>query len=635
MFFVLRLDGCVEYANAALRQYCGIAAGPIGTEHCTRFVDRRDLSALRRRLHAGRSSEFTERLRIRAADGDYREVNVQAAIVRTPQPAYWIGVFLDADDAGNSVLLSTDRRGLSLRTVMSGNDCVELLSLDERVWAMSMNGTQMPEMTDLSVGKWSDFWCDNDLASARSALDAARSGKVGRFEASVATGATTVSWWDVVITPILDANGKPESLLAISRDISHTKQLEAQLRFLAESGEVLGSSLRIDETLAGIARLAVPALVSWCMISWQEPTRVSSVRFAGKNQAVQEALDALPPSTWREQTIFLPAISADVLTRFPLRNEYFSRLQSLQSRSVAIIPIISRSRILGALSVGTTERVLTQDDVALFEELTRRIAMALENARLFDHQDRVARALQDAMLPTRFPSVRDVTLSTYYAPGRKEADVGGDWYDAFALSDGRLVLSVGDVCGSGLGAAVTMGHLRQAIRAIARTTDDPATILNVVDGQFQLDVPHALATAIVAIFDPLSHRLHYALAGHPPPLVRAASGEVTELNGTGLPLGIRGASEPPTQHFVLASGSVLVLYTDGLIEGSRDVIAGQALLRSAVAKLGSTELKSAAKVLYDAVLRDAPIDDDVAIITLGLCGSTASALALQSRPECS
>jgi hypothetical protein len=117
---------------------------------------------------------------------------------------------------------------------------------------MSMNGTQMPEMADFSVGKWSDFWSENDLASARSALDAARSGKVGRFDASVATGATTVSWWDVVITPILDANGEPE----ISRDISHTKQLEAQLRYLAESGEVLGSSLRIDETLVGIARLA-------------------------------------------------------------------------------------------------------------------------------------------------------------------------------------------------------------------------------------------------------------------------------------------------------------------------------------------------------------------------------------------
>jgi hypothetical protein len=123
LFFVLRLDACVEYANAALRQYCGIAAGPIGTEHCSRFVDRRDLRALRRRLHAGRSSELTERLRIRAANGYCREVSVQAAIVRTPQPAHWIGVLLDADGAGNSALLSTDRRGLSLRTVMSGNDC--------------------------------------------------------------------------------------------------------------------------------------------------------------------------------------------------------------------------------------------------------------------------------------------------------------------------------------------------------------------------------------------------------------------------------------------------------------------------------------------------------------------------------
>jgi serine phosphatase RsbU (regulator of sigma subunit) len=618
MFFVLRLDGSINYADVALRQLCGLPAELANPGSLARYVHRRDLIALRRKVRSSEPVNIDRRVRIRVSNNTYRECRVYATLIRTPELSeHWVGFCL-ADDAPQETALSAHvEPTLSLQNLMSGNDCVELLSLDERVWAMSMNGTQMPEPMSSTAGVWSDFWNAADRPAAIRALDAARAGSVGRFEGSIATGRASVSWWDVVITPILDPKGRPESLLAISREITHTKRLEAQLRFLAESSKVLGSSLDIDETLGEISRLAVPALASWCMISWQGRASRSSVMFAGKDAKLLAALETLTPYRWRTTSVFLPAISAEVLTSLARDDEHFSRLQTLRARSIAIVPLVCHDELLGSLSVGTIDRQLTLSDLELIEELGRRIAMAITNARLFEHERRVARVLQGALLPDRLPTVRDVALSTWYVSGKLESDVGGDWYDAFLLADGRLVLSIGDVCGSGLRAAVTMAHLRQAIRAIARTSADPATVLNCVDAQLKMDAPDALATAAIIVFDPDTHALDYALAGHPRPLVRTPAGEVVELGGAGLPLGLRGGDEPPTQQAQLSRGSVLTLYTDGLIEASRDVISGDALLRSAFARRDIAHAHDAARVLHDAVLgAGSQSPDDVAIITL-------------------
>jgi serine phosphatase RsbU (regulator of sigma subunit)/anti-sigma regulatory factor (Ser/Thr protein kinase) len=616
LFFMLRVDGSISYAGDQLRAFLGLAPeDPLSK--IVECIDRRDVVRFRRRLQFSGGADIEERLRVRAARGDVHECRVYATHVCGPESrSHWLGFCHVVGAVADRGTALGSERDVNLHDLMSGNDCVELLSLDERLWAMSMNGTQMPEPTTSITGFWSEFWNERERPAAIRALDEARAGRVGRFEGSISTGADSATWWDVVITPILDPNGRPEGLLVISHDITHTKRLEEQLRFLAQSSKVLGSSLEIEQTLGTIARLAVPALASWCMITWRAGGSTSAVTFAGPNEPLQRALEALTPHRWRKEAVFLPTISADALTRLAQEDEHFARLQTLSARSLAIVPLVCRDEILGSVSLGTLERTLTSRDLEFVEELASRIAMAVDNARLFAHERRVARMLQAALLPDDVPHLRDVALSTWYVSGALEADVGGDWYDAFVLPDGRLAMSIGDVCGSGLRAAVRMSALRQSIRAIARSVLDPATVLDCIDAQLKLDAPGALATSALIVFDPRTQQLEYALAGHPRPLIHTPDGDVLELGGTGLPLGLRGTDEPVTQRTTLPRGSVLVLYTDGLIEASRDVVAGDAALRSAFARPHVAHAKHAARALYDALLDGGAPRDDVAIITL-------------------
>ncbi|MGP6189980.1 MAG: SpoIIE family protein phosphatase [Vulcanimicrobiaceae bacterium] len=237
-----------------------------------------------------------------------------------------------------------------------------------------------------------------------------------------------------------------------------------------------------------------------------------------------------------------------------------------------------------------------------------------ELERQFEVANRVADAFQVASLPTSLPTVPGVRFSAVYEAGRREASIGGDWYDALRLVDGRIVLSIGDVAGSGLGAAVTMSSVRQAIRGAAQIHADPLAILDAADRTLREDSPERMVTAFVAIFDPVSRLLSYASAGHPPPLVRRPDYSVTELRTSGMPLGVRRKGDSEVNVATLAPGSFVVLYTDGLTESTHDIAQGEQRLRSAVAFLDERD-PAPARSIRRAVLHDG-VRDDVAILTL-------------------
>jgi anti-sigma regulatory factor (Ser/Thr protein kinase) len=214
--------------------------------------------------------------------------------------------------------------------------------------------------------------------------------------------------------------------------------------------------------------------------------------------------------------------------------------------------------------------------------------------------------------------VPGLVLDAVYQAGKSEASIGGDWYDAFELDDGRLIVSVGDVMGSGLEAAAKMGAVRQAIRGAAEVAPDPVAILNAADRTFAKAHPDGLVTAFLGIIDPLSGTIAYASAGHPPPFIRRPDGAVDRLGGRGLPLGLRseGALEA-TSVALLEDDALLVLYTDGLTEAERDVEAGEVRLAGALAAIVQSE--SPAQDLRHRVLGDdGSIEprDDVAILTI-------------------
>jgi serine phosphatase RsbU (regulator of sigma subunit) len=214
----------------------------------------------------------------------------------------------------------------------------------------------------------------------------------------------------------------------------------------------------------------------------------------------------------------------------------------------------------------------------------------------------------------RLPDVRGFAFSAIYEAGKAEALVGGDWYDAFPLVDGRIVVSIGDVAGSGLSAAVTMASVRQAIRGAAHAKADPSGMLDAADRALD-DPERRFVTAFVGVIDPATSTITYQCAGHPPPLVRIPDGSVAELESGGPPLGLRAGGDASTRTANLPAGSLLALYTDGLIESTHDILEGQARLRAALADGTVAGAENPAQLLHDLMLVDGS-RDDVAILTV-------------------
>ncbi len=239
--------------------------------------------------------------------------------------------------------------------------------------------------------------------------------------------------------------------------------------------------------------------------------------------------------------------------------------------------------------------------------------------RLLEMQTAVAERYQRAALPAQFPAVPGLRFDAQYRASEHALLVGGDWYDAFALPDGRVAVSIGDIVGHGLDAAVTMAKIRQSGRAVALWSAragrcEPAGVLEAMEQALISERSELIATAIFGIIDRRAGTFEYASAGHPPPLLKAAGGEVRELPFGGTPLGC--PLEPrPTHRVPLAGASALLLYTDGVVEGTKDLDDGIATLQRAVRRL-EPGTEDAAAVLLGAARRSA--DDDAAILLVQL-----------------
>jgi serine phosphatase RsbU (regulator of sigma subunit)/anti-sigma regulatory factor (Ser/Thr protein kinase) len=235
--------------------------------------------------------------------------------------------------------------------------------------------------------------------------------------------------------------------------------------------------------------------------------------------------------------------------------------------------------------------------------------------RDYEREQRVASSFQRAALPATLPEIPGVAFDGFYEPGQSEALIGGDWFDALRLPDGRVAISIGDVAGSGLDAAVIMANMRQAIRGIAHVHTDPAMILEAADRVLRAEHPDRFVTAFVALFDPMYNSLTYATAGHNRPLVRTPDGSISELAGQGLPLGLRIRGD--AQHIVVPvePGSIFVFYTDGLVESTHDAEEGERRLREVLSDPGVRSNGQLARKIHDGVLQNGS-RDDVAILTM-------------------
>jgi serine phosphatase RsbU (regulator of sigma subunit) len=283
-------------------------------------------------------------------------------------------------------------------------------------------------------------------------------------------------------------------------------------------------------------------------------------------------------------------------------------------RSLLGVPLLSGGEVIGVLHVGSLSvRRFTREETELLQLAGDRVALATQ-ARQVRVTRAAATALQRSLLPAKLPVVPGLEFATRYVPGGG-GDVGGDWYDVFDLPSGHIYVVVGDVMGHGLGAAVTMGRLRTALRAYALQTDDPSDLLQRLDVHVQHFEPRTMATVLCAVMSPLHDQVAMSCAGHPPPVSTSpdALAEVVDLQPD-LPLGVDPARPRRSTVVPLAPGHGLFLYTDGLIE-RRGAPLDDGLHRlCAAVRPGPADLVCG-KVMSE-LLGAEQADDDVAILML-------------------
>jgi serine phosphatase RsbU (regulator of sigma subunit)/anti-sigma regulatory factor (Ser/Thr protein kinase) len=299
--------------------------------------------------------------------------------------------------------------------------------------------------------------------------------------------------------------------------------------------------------------------------------------------------------------------------------------------SVMMVPLRARGVTLGMVHFlrHRTPESFGQDDLLLAEEIVTRAAVSVDNARRYTRERRTALALQRSLLPERSPALTAVEVAYRYLPAGSGADIGGDWFDAIQLSGARVALVVGDVVGHGIQASATMGRLRTAVRTLADVDLAPDELLTQLDDLvIRLDReegPEARgragetsgeigATCLYAVYDPASRRCTLARAGHPPPALVTTDGTVRFLDlPAGPPLGLGGLPYESTE-VELAEGSLLALYTDGLVEAAdRDIDVGLGLLRRALGSPADTLEETCDQVL-NTVLTGRPADDTVLLL---------------------
>ncbi|MBO0775210.1 MAG: SpoIIE family protein phosphatase [Actinobacteria bacterium] len=234
-------------------------------------------------------------------------------------------------------------------------------------------------------------------------------------------------------------------------------------------------------------------------------------------------------------------------------------------RTLMGVPMVTGGKVIGVLHVGSREdRQFTSEDTELLQLAADRAAAAVQS--VLARSDRAAAAaLQRSLVPPALPAVPGAELAARYVPGN--GNVGGDWYDVFALPSGEMGVVMGDVAGSGLPAAVIMGRMRSALRAYALETGDPAEALGRLDRKMQHFEPSALATVLYAIFAPDFAQMRVSCAGHLPPVV-AVPGQPAAFAdvGTDLLIGMDTAAPRTSTTVAVPPGTVVAFYTDGLVE---------------------------------------------------------------------
>lgn len=352
------------------------------------------------------------------------------------------------------------------------------------------------------------------------------------------------------------------------------------LAVLAEAGRVLGVSLDYRRTLQALSEVGL-AFGDACLVGLlDEAGRLRIVAGAHVERTKRRIVDALGNGPITDcshiaavvrggRSRVLPAID-DKRLQAALDGDALALVRQLELGPTMIVPLTVRRQRIGAVifSRSAGDRAYDAGDVTLAEELARRAAAAVDNAKAFSHTSDVAHTLQQRLLPPRLPSIAGIELAARYQPAGQHLEVGGDFYDAFPLGEDRWALLIGDVAGKGPAAAATTAVVRYTARAAARFGSRLGVAAAVNEALLEMEDGEGFCTMTYAELrlEPGRVVLEIANCGHPAPLLVGADGDVAELRCQGSLLGQFPDVEVGSLTVELRPGETVVFVTDGVLE---------------------------------------------------------------------
>jgi PAS domain S-box-containing protein len=491
-----------------------------------------------------------------------------------------------------------------------------------------------------------------------------------RYRAVAATGqpatfeayypAPLDAWFEVHAWPdpdgvsvyFLDVTGRRRTLVELEAARSQAVAAHAattaaanRLQLLATVGDDLSATLDVHEAVARLGQHLVPALADWCLVTLVDehgglldvgcqhvdPGMLDVVRTYRDARLSALSADSYLHEVWRTaRPVTVAAGATEAITRFlaadsPARD----LIRRLAPEALECLPLRAHGRTVGLITLfhGAEQGPLAPEDLLLVTEVADRAGLALDNARLYSAQRRIAESLQRSLLTA--PVEPDhLQVVVRYQPAAQAARIGGDWYDAFLTPDGSTVLVIGDVMGHDIEAAAHMGQVRSLLRGIAYTTGAaPAAVLSGLDAAMQGLSVDTTATVVIARLEQDEDerrrgvtRLRWANAGHPAPVLLTPDGTVTPL--AALPpqllLGIDPGTYRSDASIAVDRGSTILMFTDGLVERrDRGLEQGLRELRETVAGLAGETLDDLVDGVLAAMVPPGH-DDDVALVAVRL-----------------
>ncbi len=614
--------GQATRVNARFCAYSGMPAEHLEGDGWKRLIHRDDWSIFNAAGERGKRLDDTIAwtFRLRRHDGVFRSHLARAAPVRDAAgtTVRWAVTCTDVDDqvrerAELQLLADTIPQFIC---VARPDGTLEYANEQFRAYV----GTHEPV--------WADIVHPDDLLRARAfwdGLDPAAASN--EMELRLRRGDGTYRWFLSRVSSRRDGGGAVSAWYTTAVDIDDRKRAADALTFLVQSGEALSAPRDVRVALERAAKLAVPGVADWCAVYLRETDgflRPATIHHAdpAKVELANEMVRRYPFSADSSRSLaetraphFLPQVTTEMLRASATDERHATLLEALDIASAIIVPLVVDEAMIGMVHLvrGCERLPFVTADVDLAQILANRIAIAIDNAFVYERERNVAQTFQNAALPGTLPHVDGITLHSCYVAGDRGAAIGGDWYDALTLPDGSLLFSIGDVAGKGLDAAVLMASMRNAIRVAALQGLNPAEVLRAANALLALEQPGRFVTAFVGRIDAARTTLTYAAAGHPPPLLRVRrSVRVLALGDP--PLGVwEGAFREHT--VALGVPWMLIAYTDGLIERTGDVIAGEGLLAEVVGHEGIGHATDPASFVQQRLVRGA-VRDDTAILTL-------------------